>query len=291
MTLLQLRYFVEVCNNRSFSAASKVLFVTQPTLSTAISHLETEFGLKLFERKRYTLDLTKEGEFFYDRAKIILQGVDIFEKELRDIAKNRVTIRVGVPPMIGSFLFPSIYNQYIIDHVNAHFEIWEEGSLSIRNKILNRSLDLGFSILNDSENEQYNRTIILETELLYCVSNSNKLASKDIITIEDIQNEPIVLMREGFFQTRLIKTMFNDIGSEPNIVLVSSQISVIRNFVKMNLGGAFLIKELLDPKDDSIVGIPFQSDLSIKIGLLWQKNIDLSENALEFIKHIQKLKV
>ncbi len=291
MTLLQLKYFVEVCNNGSFSLAAKELYVTQPALSSAISNLEKEFDIKLFDRKRYNLILTKAGEFFYDRAKTILEGVNIFESELKDISKNQVTIRIGVPPMIGSFLFPKIYNRYLLDHVGAKFEIWEEGSLSIRNKILNKTLDIGFSILNNSENEQYDREVILETELVYCVSKTNKLAGRESLSIDDIKNEPLVLMREGSFQTRLIRNMFSKIGAEPNIVLVSSQISVLRNFVKMDLGGAFLIRELLDPDDDTIVGIHFEEGLSLKIGLLWQKNIELSTAAQEFIKHIINTKV
>ena len=203
MTILQLKYFVEVCNSGSFSLAAKTLFVTQPALSSAISNLEKEFGLQLFERKRYNLILTKPGAFFFDRAKTILEGIDIFESELKDISNNQVTIRIGVPPMIGSFLFPTIYNQYLMDHVGAKFEIWEEGSLNIRKKILNKTLDLGFSILNNSEKEQYNREVILDTELVYCVSKKNKLALKKSVNIQDIKNEPIV-----FFTDVLISMIF-----------------------------------------------------------------------------------
>lgn len=291
MTLLQLKYFVSVCNNGSLSSASKVLFITQPTLSTAISKLEKEFGLKLFERKRYNLELTREGEFFYERAKIILESVEIFEKELSDIALKQVTIRVGVPPMIGSFLFPKIYNKYLLHRGDAKFEVWEEGSLSIRNKILNRTLDIGFSILNNVESERYNKKVIMETELVYCVSRDNILASKKSVGIQDIKNEPIVLMREGFFQTNLIKHMFSSIGVEPNIVLVSSQISVIKNFIELSLGGAFLIRELVDKNDSSIIGIPFEADLSLSIGLLWQKSLELSSNAIEFIDYVSDIEV
>ncbi|MGE4321121.1 MAG: hypothetical protein AB7E61_06715 [Acholeplasmataceae bacterium] len=43
--------------------------------------------------------------------------------------------------------------------------------------------------------------MILETELLYCVSKSNLLTQKEYLTIEDIKNEPVILMKEGFFQT------------------------------------------------------------------------------------------
>lgn len=288
MTLLQLKYFVSVCDHGSLSLASKFLYVTQPALSSAIAHLEKEYNLKLFERKSNTMVLTKEGSFFYEKARIILETVDIFEKDLHDLSAGKTTIRIGVPPMIGSFLFPRIYEKYMLDHTDARFEIWEEGSLSIRNKIQNKALDLGFSILNDSENEPYQREVIFETELLFCVSKKNHLSKRSILTIEDIKNEPIILMREGFFQSRLIKGMYHEVGVNPNIVLVSSQILVIRNFVKMNVGGAFLIKELIDPDDDDLVGIPFDDELKLRIGLIWRKDVELHAGAIEFVNYLKR---
>jgi len=286
-----LKYFVAICNHGSLSKASKILFVTQPALSAALASLEKEYNLQLFERKKNTMILTVEGEFFYDKAKSILETVNIFEKDLKDLSNHQKTIRIGVPPMIGSFLFPKIYNLYMMDHLDAKFEIWEEGSLSIRNKISNKTLDLGFSILNDNSEDRYNQEIILETEYVYCVSKNNPLSNKQSVKIDDIKDEPLVLMREGFFQTRLIKKMFQEIDLEPEIVLVSSQISVLSNFVKMNLGGAFLIKELLDPNDDSIVGIPFEDKIKLKIGIIWQKHIDLHKSAEEFIRYIKNIEV
>ena len=287
MTLLQLKYFVTVCDHGSLSLASKVLYVTQPALSSAIAHLEKEYNVNLFERKNNNMILTKDGEFFYEKAKSILESVNMFERDLSDLSNQKTTIRIGVPPMIGSFLFPKVYDQYMIEHLDARFEIWEEGSLSVRNKILNGTLDLGFTILNDSENEHYQREVILETELLFCVSKSNHLSSKESLTIQDIQNEPIILMREGFYQSRLIKAMYNEIGLAPNIVLVSSQILVIRNFVKINAGGAFLIKELVDPDDHSIIGIPFKEPIKLRIGLIWRKNAELHPGAIQFVNYLK----
>jgi len=286
MRLIQLKYFVEICDQGSLSVASKFLFVTQPALSSAINNLEKEFNLKLFDRKAHGLELTKEGEFFYEKAKGILEQLEIFEKDLKDLADKQTTIRIGVPPMIGSFLFPMIYERYMLEHIDAKFEIWEEGSLSIRNKIMNHTLDLGFSILNESEQERYQKEVILETELVYCVSKDNPLAHKEFVTIEDIKSEPVILMKEGFFQTRLIKDMYSQIGLVPNIVLVSSQILVIRNFIKINAGGAFLIKELVDADDEHIIGIPFKEKLNLKIGLIWRKNVELHQGAIEFVKYI-----
>jgi len=173
-------------------------------------------------------------------------------------------------------------------HQDSKFEIWEEGSLTIRTKINNKTLDLGFSILNDTEKDLYDRVVILETELVFCVSKENHLANRTEISIEDIRNEPIILMREGFFQTRLLTEMFHEVGAKPNIVLVSSQITLLSNFVKMNLGSAVLIKELVDPNDESIIGLSFKDKLTIKIGLLWRKDMKLHASAKEFVEYVTK---
>lgn len=287
MTLLQMKYFIAICESGSLTLASKSLFVTQPALSATINQLEKEYNLKLFERKNHGLVLTEDGEFLYERAKHIISGYELLDKDLKDLAQNKYTIRIGVPPMIGSFLFPKIYSQYMQLHPDAKFEIWEEGSLSIRKRIQNKTLDIGFSILNDSANEHYQKEYILETELLYCVNKKNPISQKTALTIEDIKDESIILLREGFFQNQLINHMYMEVHQEPKIILVSSQLSVIRNFVKMNAGGAFLMKELVDVNDDTIIGLPFTNKLMLKIGLIWQKEAQLHKGALEFIRFLR----
>jgi DNA-binding transcriptional LysR family regulator len=73
----------------------------------------------------------------------------------------------------------------------------------------------------------------------------------------------------------------------PNIILVSAQLSVIKNFVKMKAGGAFLMKELLDKEDVHIVGIPFKEKLILNIGLIWRKESQLNNGVLTFIQFLR----
>jgi DNA-binding transcriptional LysR family regulator len=160
------------------------------------------------------------------------------------------------------------------------------GFFNIRKKIQNKTLDIGFSILNDSANEHYEKQEIIQTELLYCVSKNNPISKKESLTIEDIKDESIILLREGFFQNQLINQMYYEVHQVPKIILVSAQLSVIRNFVKMNAGGAFLMKELVDISDESIIGIPFENKLNLTIGLVWQKEAKLHKGVLDFIRFL-----
>lgn len=290
MTILQMKYFIKVCENGSLNLASKQLFVSQPALTNTINQLEKEFNLLLFNRTNHGLIMTKEGEYFYQKAKQIIESFDTFDRELKELAEQKHTIRIGVPPMIGSFLFPEIYSGYKRDHIDARFEIWEEGSLSIRKKIQDKTLDIGFSILNDNYNERYQKEVILETELLFCISKENPLAKREHLSVEDIAEEPIILMKEGFYQNKLINSLYTGINKAPNITLVSSQLSVIHNFVKMNAGGAFLMKELVDGKDDSIVGISMKNPLKLSVGLIWSKDATLHIKAIDFINWLKQNK-
>lgn len=289
MTLRQLEYFVAVCEHGSFSEASKNLYVTQPTISIAITTLENEFKVPLFNRNKNVITVTEEGKFLYERSKTILKSVNNLSQDMTDLSENSFTIRVGVPPMIGSFLFPTIYKEYLAIKPTAKFDILEDGSLGIRSKIMSQDLDIGFSIVNNYVG-YYNTLILLETELIYCVSKDNPLASKEALDIDDIKNEKIMLMREGSYKNFLINNIFNKVDLQPNITLISSQLSVLKEFIKMDSAGAFLIKELVDPSDDSIVGIPFKEKLDIKIGLIWSKETVLHNEAIKFIEFIAEHK-
>ena len=75
MTLNQLRYFCTASRCHSITKAAEELYVTQPTVSTAIRDLEIEFGISLFYRKGNQLILTGEGETLYEKANYIPVGL------------------------------------------------------------------------------------------------------------------------------------------------------------------------------------------------------------------------
>lgn len=84
MRLEQLRYLLELYRTRSFSKAAENVFITQPSLSTAISSLEEELGVKLFERSRTGVYPTSVGEEIIKVASEILQR----ERRIYDIARG-----------------------------------------------------------------------------------------------------------------------------------------------------------------------------------------------------------
>ncbi|WP_371379391.1 LysR family transcriptional regulator [Sporomusa aerivorans] len=76
MDIRQFRYFITVAETQNFTAAAKILFITQPTLSQQIAELERKIGVKLLIRDRHSVQLTPAGAALLTEAKGIVAKVD-----------------------------------------------------------------------------------------------------------------------------------------------------------------------------------------------------------------------
>jgi DNA-binding transcriptional LysR family regulator len=97
MELRHFRYFVAIAEERSFTRAAERLWVAQPGLSTQIRRLETELGVRLFERHTRGVDLTPAGALFLERARVALAAVEEAGAIGRDLERGTVgAIRLGL---------------------------------------------------------------------------------------------------------------------------------------------------------------------------------------------------
>ena len=78
MDIKTLRYFLQICEDGSFSKASKSLYISQQGLSKSISNLEKEIGVPLFNRTSSGNQLTEYGEYLKNKASTIVYQFDIY---------------------------------------------------------------------------------------------------------------------------------------------------------------------------------------------------------------------
>ena len=76
MNLAHLYYFKKLVEVRNYSMAAKELFIAQPTLSLAVSNLEKELGVALIKKKRNSVELTEDGEDFYEAVLVATNALD-----------------------------------------------------------------------------------------------------------------------------------------------------------------------------------------------------------------------
>jgi DNA-binding transcriptional LysR family regulator len=109
MELRHLRYYVAIAEERSFTRAAERLWVAQPGLSSQIRRLESELGVKLFERHTRGVDLTAAGEVFLQRARVVLATAEAAQSVGQDIQQGQVgSIRLGIGAVMGWSLASSL---------------------------------------------------------------------------------------------------------------------------------------------------------------------------------------
>ena len=289
MKLLQLKYFQTVCRYESITRAAEKLFVSQPTISFCIKELEDEFGVKLFHRKHNRLQLTVEGQFFYEKVRFILQAVDSLEKQMAEMSNSRNHVKIAVPAMISTFLFPQMFDAFTTLYPNIQLEMLETGSLQTRKLVDSNAVDLGITILDSAVDDDYNILPLATTELVYCVHKDHPLAGLSQISFKQLADERIILFKADSYQNVVIKNAFAEVGVEPNILLNSSQLYTIKQFLSYGNAGAFLYRQVVE-MDSDLVCIPLEHPIIQKIVLIWDKSGCLfsdSENFIQFAKQFE----
>ena len=132
-----------------------------------------------------------------------------------------------------------------------------------------------------------------ETSLIFAVNKNNPLASKKVISANDIKNTPLILMKEDSLQYQIITSLFKEQNITPNILLTSNQFYIIKELLQSsdNNCGAFIFKQLI--KDgENIIGIQFEKELKLDVLICYKKDVKLlstTKRFIEFIKNNIKL--
>lgn len=292
LRLNQLRYFCKVCDTGSVTRAANNLHITQPSISAAVKALESAYALNLFYREKNRLTLTREGAFLYERAKNILEQTDDLDAKLRGLGMQRHPIRIGVSPMISTFLFLPIFNQFHRRHPEIALEMYEYGSIESIRQLQNHQIDMAIIIENSQAATDFLWLPLMETSLLFCVSRDHKLAGAKKVRVEELENERLIMMRATSYQIgTLVNQRFAEAGITPNILLQSNQLTLIRQYIRTYNAGAFLMEAFMRQcmrEDRDVVGIPIDPPIRIPIGLIRNHGEKLSQQAFTFLDFLSE---
>lgn len=287
MDLRQLEYFQMVSNLNNITRAAERMHVSQPSITIAIKKLEDELGVMLFDRSQKKLSLTTEGKVFLQRVEDILSSLETAITEMSDyqgLAKG--TIRLGVPPMIGSFIFPVIFTDFRKKYPNIDFLITESGSLEVRELLEQGDLDLAIIILSE-ESKFLNTVLIQENQIVACLPLKHPLANEKTISFKYLRNEKFIMLNEDTFHRKAVLDACNKNGYYPEIILSSSQTETIRALVANGLGISFLLENIARRKKD-LAAIQLENPITINIALAWKKDKYLSVASHTFIDFTRK---
>lgn len=186
MTLHQLRIFWAVAHAKSFTKASKVLGLAQPSLSQQISKLEEDVGTLLFNRNRNEMDLTDAGKFLARKAELILSSVEEAAVGLREFADGtRGVIALGALSSIARNLVPQAVHGLAGGFPEVEIDVHETAPAEALDLLYGRRLTMALIATDSiaSSSSSFHQTEVFRDPYVLAVPRGLDLAGvKDVQT-------------------------------------------------------------------------------------------------------------
>jgi len=191
----QLRYFVEIAECGSFSAAAERLYIAQSALSRQIKELETQLDTLLFERTARQPRLTAAGQAFLPRARTVLNDLEKAERLAREIGQGmRGSLRLNhssTVPLSGQLL--ARLSGYLHDNPGVSMEIAQQSSEEQLEALAEGRLEIGLLRLPVlRQHEDVCVQALFEEPLLLAVAQEHRLAGESSVRLAQLREEAFI---------------------------------------------------------------------------------------------------
>ncbi|MFT6877672.1 MAG: DNA-binding transcriptional LysR family regulator [Granulosicoccus sp.] len=291
-TLRQLNYFVAAGDALSIRQASLHINVSEPSISSAISQLESEFGITLFIRHHAQgLSLTQAGtEMLRDTKALLRQGHELEHtaEQLTEGVSGHFTVLSFTA--LAPFVIPSVCHKFQSLNPNVSLNIREANQADILDQLWHGKADIAITYdLDLPAGLQFTPMTSLAPYAV--LARSHPLAKRKRISLEKLCTEPLVLLdlplsREYFL------SLFQSLNLSPTLLTTTRQIDVMRSIVGQGYGYGLANvrpgnKMTLDGNE--LVYIPLEGNLSaLTLGLLNHASAARSKLAKLFVAHVHE---
>lgn len=280
---------ITVNETKSFTKAAEQLSLTQPAVSQHIKQLESEFGIKLFYRDSGELKTTPEGEIVLKYAKRIKALHQNLQQRLLDEKNHTKRIAAGITHTAENNRMSNIFAKYCNENEGVRITIISDTINNLYNKLKNYELDL--AIVEGKLSDPSLNSILLDTDcLMLAVSNSNPLANKSMVTLNELKKEKMILRlpNSGTRNLFVSHLLSNNVSiDEFNVILEVDNISTIKELVRQNFGVSILAKSVCmdDVKKGDIKILPVENlSMTREINIVYHKDFEHTAALSEIMK-------
>jgi LysR family transcriptional regulator, hydrogen peroxide-inducible genes activator len=232
----QLRYFVAVAEEGSFSRAAAREHVAQPSLSQQIQKLEFEVGERLFDRLPRSIVLTQAGERLLGHARKILLQIIEARRSVDDLKQNITgPVVVGAIPTIAPFLLPPLIAKFQIRYPGVSLGIVEDTTENLALRLEDGTLDLAL-VSSCDESPNIERHSLGKEPLLLLVPKQHRLAKKKNVKWTDLKSEKFLLLHETHCLSAQVYELLKAQNLQPDAAVKSAQLLTIGKMVVVGLG-------------------------------------------------------
>ncbi|MEY4588214.1 MAG: hypothetical protein RL497_290 [Pseudomonadota bacterium] len=282
MDTQNLKAFLAVAAQGSFSLAAGVLHLTQPAVSKRVAALEDEVGHALFHRVNRRVELTQAGLLLQERALVILQTLEDARQALADLdGAVSGELKVATSHHVGLHKLPPVLHEFVhrYPRVNLKFEFLD--SEIAYQRVAKGDCELAVVTLGPEPHPLLTEQTLWPDPLVFVASKALFGDEKGNISMEQLSRLPAILPDTNTYTGRLVKACFDEHGLPLNITMATNYLETIKMLVSVGLGWSLLPQTLLD---DQLVVLDLPLVISRDLGVITHPKRALTNAAKAFLE-------
>jgi len=300
MTLTQLNYLITIAETKSLNKAAEQLYVSQPSLTSAIKELEKELGIVLFYRSGKGVTLTNDGaEFLLYAKQIYGQYESVLEKYGKGGSYKK---KFGVSTQHYSFAVKAFVDMAKeFDMSKYEFAIRETKTMEVISDVSTMKSEIGVLYLCDFNRKSMEKLLksaslefhhLIDCQAYVYIWKNHPLAKEESIRFEQLQKYPCLSFEQGdnssfYFAEEILST-----NEYPQVIRANDRATMLNLMVGLNgytLCSGIICEEL---HGSDYIAVPYQEDEQnpnsvMEIGYVTRKNMLLSRMGERYIKAIK----
>ena len=291
MTLQQLRYVTAVAETGTISGAAKALFISQPSLTTAIRELESEMGVTIFSRTNRGVIVSREGEEFLGYARQILSQAQLLQERFSGREQGEKRFAVSSQHFNFTVLaFSRLVQNFRGPRYSFHFR--ETTTYEVLEDVSQLRSEVGILALNE-DNERFLRRMFgklgleftelkrVQAELF--VSAEHPLAGRRFVTVEDVSPYPCITFEQGEHNGQFFFEGLSAVAAQSHKTICvrerATEYQLLRalNGFSPDVGVSAMYRE-------EFVSLPLEPKQFHTIGYILRRDVTPSPMTLEYIQ-------
>lgn len=301
MTLTQLNYLITIAETKSLNQAAERLYISQPSLTSAMKELEKELGITLFHRSRKGVTLTNDGiEFLLYAKQIYGQYESVLEKYGKGGSYKK---KFGVSTQHYSFAVKAFVDMAReFDMSEYEFAIRETKTAEVISDVNTMKSEIGVLYLCDFNRKSMEKLLkstalefhhLIDCQAYVYIWKGHPLAKEKSIRFEQLADYPCLSFEQGDNSSFYLAEEILSTNEYPQIIKANDRATMLNLMVGLNgytLCSGIICEEL---NGSDFLAVPFQDDEQnpnsvMEIGYITRKNTILSKMGERYIEAIKE---
>jgi DNA-binding transcriptional LysR family regulator len=270
MTLQQIQYLIAISEAGSISKASEVLYISQPSLTSAVKEVENELGILIFNRTRRGVTLTNDGREFLMHARQLYSQYEALQE--RYSGTKGIRKKFSVSTQHYSFAVKAFVEMIKNSDTSKYeFAVMETKTREVISDVASNKSEIGILYLSDFNQNAVQRLLasgglefhpLIDCRAYVYLYKDHPLAGKKSIRFEELQDYPCVAFDQGdngsfyfseeilseYEYARLIRT--NDRATNLNLMVGLNGYTLCSGIICEELNGSDYIAVPYEEDDD-----------------------------------------